>query len=100
MVPLGMDIWNIGCKMEKENIAHIIGQHIENLRKSKNIKQNILIDKTGLNRSYVYKIEAGICLPSIITIDAIINALDITYEEFYTEDIKNKLKEISEKKSQ
>jgi transcriptional regulator with XRE-family HTH domain len=60
-----------------------IGQRIKELRHSRKISQEQLALRAEIDRTYMTGVENGKRNVSIILIDKIIKALDITYEEFF-----------------
>ena len=69
--------------MEKSDIRNIIALRIKELRRDAEITQQRFALMTGLNRSYLADIEKGNRNFGIDTLDKIINAFGITYEEFF-----------------
>lgn len=64
-------------KINKEKLAN----KIQEKRKVFNITQDKLGEKTGINRQIVGRIEAGKVIPSIEQLEAILEILDIDFEE-------------------
>lgn len=64
--------------MAKTTVVHQkIAEKIRNLRKDKNITQEELAFKAGLNRAYIGYIERGERKPSVDTLAKIAKALSI-----------------------
>ncbi|SAL66495.1 DNA-binding protein [Caballeronia terrestris] len=54
------------------------GATVRELRESQGWTQEQLAEHAGLNRSYVGEIERGTCIASIVTLDKLAKALDVT----------------------
>lgn len=67
-----------------------IGQRIKDLREQKNMSQKDLAYAADLDRSYIASIENGQRNVSIVNIEKIANALNVTIKEFFNEDEFNK----------
>ena len=65
------------------DIARIVGERIRGLRTQKNISQESLALKAGISSSYIGKIERGEKNCSLLSIGKILNALDVTFEDFF-----------------
>jgi transcriptional regulator with XRE-family HTH domain len=65
------------------DIKSRIGQRIKELRLKKSISQEQLALKADLDRTYMTSVENGRRNISIQNIEKIINALEITFEEFF-----------------
>ena len=70
-----------------------IGKFILILRKEKNLTQFQLGEKIGVSDKTVSKWERGICLPTPVMVDKLINFFDITIMEFYAGEKNKKLKD-------
>lgn len=69
---------------ELENrIKKIFGETLIHFRQSKNMSQEKLYLKSGLDRKFIVQIEKGRQTPSLISITKIINALEISFLEFF-----------------
>lgn len=66
------------------DIKAIIGMRIKELRKEKNLSQEKLAYLSNLDRTYLNGVENGRRNISIINMNKIITALEITYSYFYT----------------
>lgn len=60
-----------------------IGRRIRELRVSQNLSQEQLALKAEIDRTYMTSVENGHRNISIVLIDKIIKALEISYEEFF-----------------
>lgn len=69
--------------MPKESIVHKkIAEKIRKIRKDRNISQEELAFKAGLNRAYVGYIERGERKPTIDTLAKLAKALKVKLSEF------------------
>jgi len=66
------------------NIAQALGNHIRVLRLSHGLSQEQLAFKANLNTSFIGQIERGGKKPTIDTLEKIVIALDITFEELFS----------------
>jgi transcriptional regulator with XRE-family HTH domain len=67
----------------KNDIPKKIGNHLRDMRISKQISQTDLANSTGKDRQYIYKIEKGIVTINVATLFAILTVLEITFEDFF-----------------
>lgn len=65
------------------NIAKLVGERIRTLRQERGLSQEQLALKASLNTSFIGQIERGGKKPTILTLDKIVTALDITFEELF-----------------
>lgn len=65
------------------NAKEQIGKRIRELRNSQKISQEQLALKADIDRTYMTGVENGRRNVSIILIDKIIKALEISYEDFF-----------------
>jgi transcriptional regulator with XRE-family HTH domain len=63
--------------MDKSNIKAICGEVFKDLRTQKGISQESLAFEAGLDRSYISKLETGVYQPSITTLFAIAQVLEV-----------------------
>lgn len=54
------------------------GTTVRELREAQGWTQEQLAEYAGLNRSYVGEIERGTCIASIVTVDKLAHALDVS----------------------
>lgn len=64
-------------------IKEAFGQKVKQLRKAKELSQEDLSDKSGLNRPYISAIEQGKRNVSLEVIEKLAEALDIEIKEFF-----------------
>jgi transcriptional regulator with XRE-family HTH domain len=76
------------------DIRYKIGQRIKLLRTEKNVSQNDLAYYAGLDRSYLAGVENGKRNITIVNLEKIITALEITVKKFYDDSIFEEQKEI------
>ncbi len=60
-----------------------IGQRIRKIRKSEGITLNELALRSGITKSALSQIERGIITPSIVTCKSMLDALGLTFSEFF-----------------
>jgi len=65
------------------NIAKLVGERIRILRQERGLSQEQLALRASLNTSFIGQIERGGKKPTIETLDKIVTALDITFEELF-----------------
>lgn len=66
-----------------ENLRNLIGGRIRVIRKMKGLTQDKLAERSNLDDSYLGAIERGERNVSIDTIDKIIDALEVPYNELF-----------------
>lgn len=76
----------MGLIMDKKKNA--LGSRIKALRDEKNWSQEILSQKAKIARSVITMIETGQRYPSEKTLNKIIEALDSSLEELYTNEVR------------
>lgn len=64
-------------------ITDKVGNRIKELRKTEGISQEKLAFKAELDRTYVAGVESGKRNLSIRSLEKILNALDVSFEEFF-----------------
>ena len=64
-------------------IKTIIGSRIRDLRQSKELSQEKLALKAGIDRTYLAGVENGKRNISVVNLDKIIKALETDYETFF-----------------
>lgn len=70
--------------METGNsLRYIIGERIKNIRKEKGWTQEQLAEKAGMHPTYIGKAERGEKSLTLDSLENVVNALDITYEELF-----------------
>lgn len=65
------------------NLQEFVGKRIAELRKAKNQSQQDLANEANIERSHLTIIETGKKNISLSTLEKIMNALDISKEEFF-----------------
>ncbi|QSX04800.1 helix-turn-helix transcriptional regulator [Sedimentibacter sp. zth1] len=85
--------------MDDKNIAILLGEHIRNIRKSKNLSQEHVALCANLSPTFFGQVERGNKKPTIDTLDKIAKALDIKIIDLFDFDapqinleLKNKSK--------
>lgn len=66
------------------NIIELVGQRVKDYRTEKGLSQEELSHICDMPTSYLGKIERCQKNPTLITLDKIINALEVSYEEFFS----------------
>lgn len=66
-------------------ITEIVGKRIRDLRTEKKLSQEKLALKADLDRTYLAGVEKGKRNLSIKSLEKIINALEVTFKEFFQE---------------
>lgn len=65
------------------DISKIVGDRIRILRSEKGLSQEELADKAGIDPSHLGRLERGERNPSLISLDKIIKALGVTFEDLF-----------------
>lgn len=65
------------------DISKLVGEQIRVYRQYRGLSQEQLALKANINTTFLGQIERGIKKPTIDTLEKIVNALDITFEEFF-----------------
>lgn len=78
-------------------LTNQISKRIKELRLSRSMTQEMLAEKANIDESYLGKIERGMKSNlTIETLDKIIKALDISYDEFFSlGDSENEIKKLT-----
>ncbi|MCT2899022.1 XRE family transcriptional regulator [Lentilactobacillus buchneri] len=77
---------------ESENkLNKLIVQRIQELRKKQGLSQDELSIKSGLEIKYVNKIENFKIVITIVTLDKIIQALNVDYDSFFSLNVDEEL---------
>ena len=63
-----------------------VGNRIRTLRKSKGLSQEKLAFLSGIDRTYLASVESGKRNISIVNLEKIINALEVTFKDFFSEE--------------
>jgi transcriptional regulator with XRE-family HTH domain len=65
----------------RHNISKLFGRRVRELRKNRNLSQERLAEKAGLDRSFMSGIERGVENPTLYTIQAVAEGLGLTVGE-------------------
>ncbi|MEO5716399.1 MAG: helix-turn-helix transcriptional regulator [Luteolibacter sp.] len=65
----------------REKILQRFGDNARDLRKSRNLSQENLAEKAGLDSTYISGIERGVRNPSLVAIVQLMTALEASPEE-------------------
>lgn len=65
------------------NIKEKVGKRIKYLRNQIGVSQEELADKAGIDRTYITSVECGKRNVSIVNIEKIANALDVTLSKLF-----------------
>lgn len=65
------------------DIKLLVGKRVRELRNSIGISQEELADLVGLDRTYITSVECGKRNISIVNIEKLTNALNVTLAEFF-----------------
>lgn len=71
------------------DILKCFGTRVKELRQIRKISQEALAFKAGIDRTYMTSVENGKRNLSLKNIEKILNALEITYQDFFTSTIFN-----------
>ena len=66
------------------DIKLLLGKRVKELRKKLGITQEELADMTNLDRTYITSVECGKRNISIVNIEKLSRALNVTLSEFFT----------------
>ena len=66
------------------DISKLIGEQIRAFRQDRGLSQEQLALKADLNTTFLGQVERGIKKPTIDTLEKIVNALDITFEDLFS----------------
>ncbi len=67
--------------MINDNFYEYLGTNIKSRRKALGLSQQALADRVNLSLNFIGKIEVAFSKPSLETVIAIANALDVTVSE-------------------
>jgi transcriptional regulator with XRE-family HTH domain len=65
------------------DISKIVGDRIRILRSEKGLSQEDLAGKAGIDSSHLGRLERGERNPSLISLDKILKALGVTFEDLF-----------------
>ena len=77
-----------------EKISNRIGGRIRQYRNQKGLTQEALALNSGINVSFLGDIERGTKKPSVESLEKLLNALGVTFQEFF--DFESEIKPIQE----
>ena len=66
------------------DIKLLVGKRVRELRNSMGISQEELADLAGLDRTYITSVECGKRNISIVNIEKLTNALQVSLKEFFS----------------
>ncbi|MGM0582251.1 MAG: helix-turn-helix domain-containing protein [Bacteroidota bacterium] len=69
--------------ISNSNILKKFGDKVRDLRKQRNLSQEDLADKAGLHRTYIGMIERAEKNITLINVEKIANALEISIKDFF-----------------
>jgi transcriptional regulator with XRE-family HTH domain len=79
--------------------AIYFGRVVKQLREEYRYSQEVLADRASLNRTYLGEVERGVAVPSLVTINKIANALNLSASELIARsERQEKLGDIKEEK--
>lgn len=81
----------------KKTLVHSIAFAIRYFRKTQNLSQEELADRSGLDRTYISGVERGVRNITIQSLEQIITALRITPFDFFTLATQENINDISNK---
>jgi len=68
-------------------ITQLLGERIRALRNQRGLSQEQLALKADLTPSFIGQIERGLKSPTITSIEKIVNALDVKFEDIFNFDV-------------
>jgi len=73
----GGRVWN--------NLGMIVGERIRALREEKKLSRGDLQERTGLQRTYIWRVENGYTVPAIETLEKFARGLEVPIYRFFYE---------------
>lgn len=64
-------------------ITNLVGEQIRQLRLERDLSQEKLALKAGLDRTYIASVERGRRNITLVSLEKILKALDISFSEFF-----------------
>ena len=64
-------------------ITKMVGQHIRELRKAKELSQEKFALQIDMDRTYLASVESGKRNISIVNLEKILNGLNISFKDFF-----------------
>lgn len=65
-------------------LVRSLGRSVRSLREARHWSQEQLAEQAGLNRSYIGEIERGSVIASVVTVEKLARALDVTISHLLT----------------
>ena len=66
-----------------QTTKELLGQRIRELRKGKNLSQDLLSEKIGIDPKHLSRIELGKSFPYMETLEAIASALEVEIKDLF-----------------
>ena len=66
-----------------KDVQRLVGKQVVLLRKERDLTQAQLAERVGVATETVSRLERGVSVPSLKTLEAICNALHVTLEDFF-----------------
>lgn len=67
----------------QDDLLHQLGMRVAYLRKEKGMSQLLLSATSGISKNYISDLENGRRNPSLVLLQRLATALDVTLEEFF-----------------
>ena len=74
----------------------IVGERIRSLREEKKLSRGDLQERTGLQRTYIWRVENGYTVPAIETLEKFARGLDVPIYKFFYEGRRPPLAPVNE----
>lgn len=74
---------------ERALLAKVVGEYLVSLRKDKNIRQEELARRSGIEQRSLRRIELGVVSVTFFSLRRLLKALDEDWEEFWEKVDKN-----------
>ncbi|MGM0112116.1 helix-turn-helix domain-containing protein [Enterococcus sp. DIV0187] len=65
-------------------LNELVTKRLREIRESKNMSRAVLAEKSGIDETYLGRIERNEINTTVQTLDKIIKSLDITYDDFFS----------------
>lgn len=63
-----------------------IGQRLQEIRKNLGFSSTELSTRSGVAQSFISKVERGVAYPTTETLEKLLDALNLSFTEFFSED--------------